>query len=413
MLRTSVVLASLAATSFVMLPSRLVSPATVQEPVARPPEAGVGGREAVAKADRALRAVRARAAGDGTFKKLADAPIVREGNLGRIALILACQTEERFLIPTRGEAGAVGGRGSFGVQVVFDDDFPWKSRGGQQCGVAVWNTNLPRAFVELTWCSADPGSPDRLLGLVREELGREGVTLVPVGELEWPYATTAERLSQLLPPGGRPSGPAKAAAVAAFEPEPPAFTSPSAVADAYRDALAKKDWKTYARCLTPASRAALFRQMLSSTTATRRRDLAAAIEKHLKCDVFDDEFGLRESKEMVALLDAPGHPEENDEATDAWLYGSLRRRVDDVPQLLADCLRLWADPPPTDPQAFDCKGIRIEGDRASGYFERPRPAPTPDEVERHGAIEYLPDHEPVRFRRINGSWHIVQNWDYE
>ena len=95
---------------------------------------------------------------------------------------------------------------------------------------------------------------DRLLAIVREELGREGLRLLPMHKLDWPAATTAERLSQLLPPDGLPpvAPPPK---IEVAPPQGPAkvFASPYDVVAAYNQAAAEKDWQAYLRCLTPAS----------------------------------------------------------------------------------------------------------------------------------------------------------------
>ena len=56
---------------------------------------------------------------------------------------------------------------------------------------------------------------------------------------------------------------------------------------------------------------------------------------------------------------------------------------------------------------IECEGVRIEGDKASGYWIDRRPAPAPEEVEKHlDETYYLPRFFPMRFRRIKGSWLI-------
>ena len=140
-------------------------------------------------------------------------------------------------------------------------------------------------------------------------------------------------------------------------------------------------------------------------------ELIKTIEKHLKfklIDASDFPGAFVQSKEAQEFLEALGKQfQEDSEAADAWLYEVFRKRVGDVPAFLSDCLRQLPDAPEGYGEPMECAGIRIKGDKASGYVTHRRPAPAPEEVEKQGDTYYLPRFFPLRFRRIEGSWLIA------
>lgn len=278
--------------------------------------------------ERALQGIRRRAAGDRTLKQLADATIRRQdyadakGKPTAYKLSIGASTDDQIDIPTNGDPASMKLAGWVSLSLHYD---PIEGDGigtdidiasGAHNGTVTWRTDDPKVLVRMFWLTKDPGAPDRLLAIVREELEREGLRLLPTHKLGWPVATTSERLSQLLPPDSLPpvAPPAKTEVAS---PQGPAkvFASPYDVVAAYNQAVAKKDWQASARCLTPASQV------------------------------------------------GAGKP-------------------------------------------IECEGVRIEGDKASGYWIDRRPAPAPEEVEMHGDTYYLPRYFPIRFRRIDGSWLI-------
>ena len=135
---------------------------------------------------------------------------------------------------------------------------------GLHNGSVMWKTNNSHLFVNCGWFTRDLNALDRLLVIVREELEREGLHMLPMHKLDWPAATIPERLSQLLPPDFVSPVAPQSKAVAA-SPQSPArvFMTPNDVVAAHNQAVAKKDWQAYARCLTPASQGAIIREVLS------------------------------------------------------------------------------------------------------------------------------------------------------
>jgi hypothetical protein len=281
-------------------------------------------------------------------------------------------------------------------------------------GGVMWKTNNSHVFVSCGWFTRDLNAPDRLLAIVREELEREGLRLLPMQKLDWPAATTSERLSQLLPPDSAPPVVPQSKLVTA-SPQSPlrVFATPTDVVAAHNQAVAKKDWHAYARCLTPASQGAVIGEVLfvAGMGGKKCPELIKTIEKHLKFKLIDDsDFPgtFAQSKETQEFLESWGkQPGEDAEAADAWLYEFFRKRAGDVPAFLDDCFRQLPGPPEGYGKPIECEGIRIEGDKASGYRIDRRPAPAPEEVEKHGDTYYLPRYFPIRFRCIGGGWLIA------
>lgn len=263
----------------------------------------------------------------------------------------------------------------------------------------------------MVWCSADTGAPERLLSAVREELGREDLSLIPMRKLDWPYTTTWERLARLLP-DDPPSGVApKPAGETGVPLAGGRYASPLDVIAASNQARARKDWKSYFQCLTPASCGAVFREILHQTLAGRMTDLARAIEKRLMLVFYDEETRIRNDEELGPLMVIPGRPAaEVDEEANAWVYEMLRKRVGDVPQFLTECMQYFPDVPGIDPSPLECFGVRIEKERASAYIVRTPMPISPADAQGLEAIAFLPSHYPVRFRRINGSWVIAHTF---
>jgi len=374
--------------------------------------------KALLKIERALRGIQRRAAGDHTLKRLADGPIDRSdyANAKRESkgcrLAIGVPTDDQIEVPAKGSVVRVPGGISVHVEYLGrrpDADI----LSGLHNGLVTWKTNNPHVFVKLFWCSNDTGAPDRLLAIVREELEREGLSLLPMDKLDWPVATASERLSQLLPPDFAPPVAPRTETVAA-SPQSPAivFASPRDVVAAHNQAVAKKDWQAYAICLTPASQGAVIREVLflAQMGGEKCPELIKTIEKHVKFKLYDDRRpgAFAQSKEAEEFFESSGEePSKESEAADAWLYEVFRKRVGDVPAFLADCLRQLPGPPEGYGKPIECDGIRIEGDKASGYVIHRRPAPAPEEVEKQDETYYMPRYVPIRFRRIGGSWLIA------
>jgi|GEM_PF-4721584 len=377
--------------------------------------------------ERALQGIQRRAAGDRSLKLLANEPIVpvdytdAEGEPKGYRRALRAPTDDHIEIPTKGDAVSKRRPGSVAVHIeVRRRDIQEVISGGLYNGAVTWRTNNPHVFVKLFWCSQDPGVPDRLLTIVREELEREGLRLLPMHKLDRPVATTSERLSQLLPLDSLPPvAPPPKTEVASPQGPAKVFASPYDVVAAHNQAVAKKDWQAYARCLTPASQGAVIREVLFLAAMGGKKcpELIKTIEKHLKfklIDASDFPGTFVQSKEAEEFLESMGkQPGEDAEAADAGLYEVFRKRVSDVPAFLADCFRQLPGPPEGYGKPIECEGIRIGGDKASGYWIDRRPVPDSKEAEERDVLHYLPRYFPIRFRRIGGSWLIVSMFGHD
>jgi hypothetical protein len=369
--------------------------------------------------ERALRGIQRRAAGDRTLKHLADEPIFpaeygndAKGEPKGYRRAIGSPTDDQIEIPTKGDAASIRLPGYVSVHIeVLRQGFDLDVLSGLHNGVVTWRTNNPHVFVALSWCTKDSDAPDRLLAIVREELEREGLRLLPKPRPDWPAATTSERLAQLLPPDGVPPvAPPPRTGVASPGGPARGFASPYDVVAAHNQAVAKRDWRAYARRLTPASQGAVIRQVffLAATVGRTCPELIEAIEKHLKFKLIDasnfpGEFV--QSKDAREIFESLGEqPGEDAEAADARLYEVIRKRVGDVPAFLDDCFREFQASPEGYGEPIECEGIRIEGDRASGYRIVRRPVPDSKVAERRHVSNYLPDYVPIHFRRIGGRW---------
>lgn len=375
--------------------------------------------------ERALQAIQRRAAGDRALKHLADEPIVPVdytflgGEPKDYRRAIGSPTDDQIEIPTKGDAASIRLPGNVSVHIeVIRQGVDGDVSSGRYNGAVTWKTNNPTVFVKLFWCSKDPDVPDRLLAIVREELGREGLRLIPMHKLDWPAATTAERLSQLLPPDGLPPvAPPPNIEVAPPQVPPRGFASPYDVVARHNQAVAKENWEAYARCLTPASQGAVIREVLflAATGGKKCPELIKDIEKHLKfklIDASDFPGAFVQSKEAQEFLESLGkQPGEDAEEADARLCEVFRQRVGDVPAFLADCFRQLPGPPEGYGKSIECEGIRIEGDKASGYWIDRRPAPDAEEAEKRDVLHYLPRYFPIRFQRIGGNWLIAHTFD--
>ncbi|WP_205679034.1 hypothetical protein, partial [Aquisphaera insulae] len=337
-------------------------------------------------------------------------PIYRRVDDASFALSVHAPTNDQIKVPTRGDVASIKVSGDVGIRIEYASDEPKEIGESGLCdGIVSWKTNNPNIFVTISWITNDPGVPDRLLAIVREELGREGLRLLPMHKLDWPAATPAERLSQLIPPDARPSEAPVPRIVAA----PPrksggVFASPQDVAAAYLQARAKKDLRAYLLCLTPASQGSLFRELLFVMHMSGTVEPARTIEERLKFRLFDSGNHLLPSKELDELFTPPGKPYEGlNEGTDAWVCAYVQKRVGDVSAFLAVCMPDVPEPPLGDGVPVRCEGIRVDGDRASGYVIRRGPTPSLEEVEQHRVSRYLPRCVPIRFRRIDERWLIA------
>jgi len=381
--------------------------------------------KALQQVERALQRVKRRAAVDTTLEHLANATIRDDGYAkvkgyskgGR--LVISASTDDKIEIPTRGAPAKVPGEVGIHAEYLGKKPDPHTHSGLHNGGIT-WKTNNPRVFVGLFWCSNDSGAPDRLLTILREELDREGLRLLPMHKLNWPSATASERLSQLLPPDFAPTVAPRTETVAASpQSHPIVFASPRDVVAARNGALAKKDWQAYALCQTPAALGSDIREVLFLVQMGGKKcpELIKTIEKHLKFKLYNDNHpgAFAQSKEVQEFWESSGrqHTEES-EAADAWLYEVFRKRVGDVPAFLADCLRQLPDGLYGDDKQLECEGFRIEGDKASGYQIDRRPVPALEEVEKHpDASDFLPRYFPIRFRRIGGTWLIAFTFGHE
>jgi hypothetical protein len=385
---------------------------------------------AFAQVEHALKRVQHRAVGDATLKHLAEAKTWDDGypkskgysTGGRLGI--GAPTDDQIEIPTKNDPMKVSGK--IGVSVEY---LGTKSTGmtlsGLYNGSVMWKTNNSHIFVTLGWFTRDSGAPDRLLTIVREEFEREGIRLIPMRKLDWPIVTTSERLSQLLSPTISPS---VTSPLGGKEPTPvvshptekivggraKGFASPQEVVAAYRQALAKTDWHACVLCLTPASQGAVIRESLFLAGMSRDPKLINTIETHLRFKYFDDNevAAMVGSKERKWFYKSLGEPPSGDgETVDNWLYQVFQKRVGDVPAFLTDCCLQSPEPIIADFGEID--GIRIEGDKASGYYTIRRPAPEPKDIEKHPAEYYLPRYFPWHFRRIGGSWLIAFTFGHD
>lgn len=370
--------------------------------------------KALLKIERALQRIQRRAAGDGTVKRLADATIQQyrypngKGGYKGGRISISAPTDDQIEIPTKRAPVTVPGK--IVVMVDYVRQVPDSTRSGLFNGNVTWTTNNANVFVALSWFTRDSSAPDRLLTIVREELQQEGLHLVPL-KRHWPIATPAERLSQLLPrsvlpPATRPPAGAEGAPVAPRRTKQVAgekdkvFASPQDVVTEYRQAYAKKDWAACVLCLAPAARGEVAREFLFVAGMGNSPKLANAIDKGLKLKLSDDTG--TESKEAREFFEPLAKlPTGDQEADNALLYATFQKRIGDVPAFIAELCQ-------EAPILADCgeiDGIRIEGDKASGYFTIKHPPPDPKDVgEKIAPTHCLPQYYPWHFRRIGGSW---------
>ena len=371
--------------------------------------------------ERALQGIRRRAAGDRTLKRLAEEPIVPidyvngRGEARGYRRSISAPTDDQIEINTNNLSVRIRRPGSVAVHIeVSGREIQEVNSDGLYHGTVTWRTNNQHVFVKLFWCTEDSGLPDRFLAVVREELEREGLRLLPMQKRDWPIAVTSQRLSQLLPPGNLPPlAPPPKGEVASLQSSVRVFASPFDVVAAYNQAVARKDWQAYARCLAPASQGAVVREMvfLAMTGGKKCPGLIKAIEKHLGFKLIDaSNFpgSFVESREAEEFLQSLGdQPGEDLESANNRLYETFRKRVGDVPAFLDDCFPELQRSPEGHGKPIECEGIRVGGDKASGYWIDRCPAPNPKEAEERDVLHYLPRYFPVKFRRINGSWSIL------
>ncbi|WP_422929075.1 hypothetical protein [Singulisphaera sp. PoT] len=373
--------------------------------------------------ERALRSIQHRAAEDRILKHLASVPIHPIDFVDPVGMpkgyrrAIEAPTDDRIEIPTKGDAVSITRPGRVSVLInVTREGVDGDVSSGLYKGGVTWRTDNPRVFVWMSWCSKDPGLPDRLLAIVREELGREGLRLLPMRKLDWPPATTSERLAQLLPPDCLlpVTRPPKVEVVLPRDAEK-AFASPYDVVAANNLAVAKQDWRAWARCLTPASQGAVIRELLFVAVSGGRKcpELIGVIENHLKfklIDASDFPGQFVRTKEAKEFLETLGNPPVDDaETAAAWMTEVFRKRVGDIPAFLDDCFQQLQGAPEGYGRLLGSEDIRIEGDKASGYWIDRRPVPDAKEAEKRDVASYLPRYFPVHFRRIGGSWLIAHN----
>jgi hypothetical protein len=373
---------------------------------------------ALAKVERALHGVQTRAAQDGKLKPLARARIEHDRYPGTNGggIRIDAKTDDWIALATQGVPMRFSGR--IEVEVTYTAQPPeWEPSAGLCHGRVMWKTDDPSVSVTLGWVTCDSKAPERLLKIVREELQNQGIRMVPAKSV-WPAATLAEHLSRLPSPDTNTA----IAGESVASPRPPMnqrqppntprpveagggaeknFVTPLDVVTAYRRACATKDWRTCFLCLTPDARGATLREFYFVAGMGNSPELVKIIEKHVKVRFFEDAARGLGSKEMDEVL-KPAIKQVNgrQELDNTLLYQSLTNRINDVPAFVDKCCQrcaLFAD--------FGAVNeVKMEGDKAAGYWTRTFAPPDPREPGGLSPEAYLPEYYPFHFRRIGGSW---------
>jgi hypothetical protein len=152
--------------------------------------------------------------------------------------------------------------------------------------------------------TCDLKAPERLLTIVREELQKQGIRMVPAPKSVWPTATLPEYLAQLPSSDGahavpsplnspprqpvteRPTASSGRTVEKADKGIAKLFATPEEVVDAYRRAYAKKDWRICFLCLTPEARGETLVEFFFVAGMGHSPKLVKVIEKHIKVKFF-------------------------------------------------------------------------------------------------------------------------------
>lgn len=374
--------------------------------------------------ERALGRIQKRAAGDRTLKRLADEPagFTDYGSHG-FRLIIGGSTGDQIEVPMKGDAAPVKLPGHVSVVVGCSTRIGYGTtediHDGPYHGCVNWATSNPCIDVVMDWLTVDSDAPNRLAAIVREELDRENLRLLPTHKPKWPVVTNSERLSQLLPPDAPPAvTPRPANAPIVPKGLEGVFESPQDVVTAYNQAIANKDRRAYFRCLTPASQTYAILSILGYARLSESPELAKSLRKYFKNPTFADNSRAMDGDDIqdldelwkgrsLARVDAPSDVWLCRLSEEAYLNAHYQRLLGDIPTFLADCMPLLQDWSLNDVEPLKCEGIRIEGDRAAGY-DVIQPVPDPKKIEAGWNVRhYLPGYNPVHFLRIKGSWRIA------
>lgn len=176
-------------------------------------------------------------------------------------------------------------------------------------------------------------------------------------------------------------------------PEPEeSYGTPKAVFDVAFKAMKKRDFKTFARCLTAESQDRMTAQMVDMRETFKTlaagggdakiKDMVADLDKALA------KHGL--TKEVLEKYKPSKDPKESEKATKA-----LAAIVKDKPALMNDVMTviLKMSGEKGQPDSFELKDIKVTGDKARGTVVSKR--------------EGKDSSEPIDFIKVGGSWHIV------
>lgn len=194
--------------------------------------------------------------------------------------------------------------------------------------------------------------------------------------------------------------------------------TPSAVIEAYHNAIEEKDWRTCFLCLGTEKRGDHLQRLFFAMAVTEDRQLLAIVKKHLQIANADEVDGVL----GPAVKQVEGHPV----LDHVLLYETLKRHTGNVPAFVEEfCRRLDQ----MDQKAFEefgrVKQIEVQSGRAIAYCEPPPrsfdiigPAESWSPgvlVESPPKIEqsYLPYprgpllDQLVYLRKVGGSWYLV------
>ena len=339
--------------------------------------------------DRVLQGVKQRARNVGTVSCLADAKIVKdiyyEGVHGTKGgrVFLDAPLGDRFDVQTK--TGHVSVRGIIYIRVDYLRRESESNESGPFRGGVTWRTTNPNLYVTVMWQTRDAGAPDRLLAIVRQEFKRERIELLPQ-KSEWPAATQGERLARFLVPSSPlATAPALSAKKVGAPSQPSAgvarktvFASPQEVVTTFRQSYAMKDWYQCWLCATPAAQGAALKNLLYFLAVDPEPDLKLneKLARRLRF-ALPEKAGAQIDPDAAKFFQSFAHAAGDEEADNNIVREVFRKRVGDVPALLADCCEHY-------PMLYDVSDVevtKIEGDKASGYSTYTPPTPGDKELE--------------------------------
>ena len=165
--------------------------------------------------------------------------------------------------------------------------------------------------------------------------------------------------------------------------------SPEILATDYRHALGRKDWRNCFLCYDPRMRGDLLIRIFHALGVTRDAELAAIAKKRLRIEFADPE--------RIAI---PGLRQTDLVPKELLFYEALDRRVADLPGFVDEmCRRLDAMGQEPFMQFGDVREIRIQGDRAIGYWSSP-PSKRTGKPESDNRVA-------VHFHKTGGKWYLA------